>query len=73
MMFESKRNYNIKEYTIDDIDLLAVDLVDTTWTLCQGFKINSYYLLNDSTSADGAQEYAVYKLIDGKLVKIEQQ
>lgn len=72
-MFYEKRKYTIHEYTtvLDDLSKLATDLTDYTWCGCQGFKIDNYYLLNDSTGPDGAQEYAVFKKIDNKLVQIE--
>jgi hypothetical protein len=51
---------------------LARNLVDITWTLCTGFRIGAYYFLNDSTSEDGAQEYAVLRQMpDGRLLQIE--
>ena len=47
-------------------------LTETTWCCCTGFQIGSYLFLNDSTSPDGAQEYAVCKrLDDGGLIQIE--
>ena len=51
---------------------LARDLTDRTWTLCTGFQFGSYLFLNDSTSEDGAQEYAVLKrLPNGQYLQIE--
>lgn len=39
---------------------LAHALTQRTWTTCQGFRYGGVVFLNDSTSADGAQEYAIY-------------
>jgi hypothetical protein len=51
---------------------LARDLTEQTWTLCTGFELEGYLFLNDSTSEDGAQEYAiVLSLPDGTYVQIE--
>ncbi|TWT60977.1 hypothetical protein [Rubinisphaera italica] len=44
---------------------LAKALTETTWCCCQAFKVSGhprYIWLNDSTSPDGAQEYAVCQL-----------
>ena len=44
---------------------LAEKLTEQTWCLCQAFQVKDhprYVWLNDSTSEDGAQEYAVLKL-----------
>lgn len=40
---------------------LARKLTEHTWTGCQAFELAGYLFLNDSTSPDGAQEYAVLK------------
>jgi hypothetical protein len=52
---------------------LAEKLVNTTWCGCTGFELGDYLFLNDSTSPDGAQEYAVVKKDggQGKAVQIE--
>src|SRR6266446_8208706 len=50
---------------------LAQDLTERTWTLCTGFQFGSYLFLNDSTSEDGAQEYAVVLINDEDFVQIE--
>jgi len=46
---------------IDDADKLAELLTEYTHTLCSGFRYKGYLFLNDSTSENGAQEYAVVK------------
>ena len=40
---------------------LAEKLTEHSWTLCTGFSLGGYTFLNDATSEDGAQEYAVLK------------
>lgn len=39
---------------------LAHQLAEHTWTACTGFRFGDVLFLNDSTSPDGAQEYAVF-------------
>ena len=46
---------------VRDAEELARLLTGRTWTLCTGFELGGYLFLNDSTSEDGAQEYAVVK------------
>ena len=53
---------------------LASDLTERTWTLCTGLEFQGYLFLNDSTSENGAQEYAVVKLPEkpgGKYFQVE--
>ena len=40
---------------------LAEKLTERSWCLCTGFQIGGYAFLNDATSEDGAQEYAVIR------------
>ena len=46
---------------ISTIRDLAQKLTEYTWCRCTGFQIGHYVFLNDSTGADGAQEYGVIK------------
>ncbi len=39
------------------------------WTLCTGFRLSGYLFLNDSTSEDAVQEYAVVREQDLKQVE----
>lgn len=48
---------------------LARKLTRHTWPLCTGFRLKWYLFLNDSTSENGAQEYAILK--DDTLQQIE--
>lgn len=71
-MFHSKRVWcvSLKE-TPEEVARL---LTEHTWTLCSAIEIAGYLFLNDSTSEDGAQEYAVLKKAsepDGQFVQIE--
>jgi hypothetical protein len=52
---------------------LAQKLTTVTWCCCTGFALDGYLWLNDATSPDGAQEYAVLKMAcgNGKAVQIE--
>ncbi len=52
---------------------LAHKLTHYTWTGCQSFQLNGYIFANDSTAADGAQEYAVLKRFKGEheLLQVE--
>ena len=46
---------------VESTGQLAGWLTERTWTLCTAFAIGGYLFLNDATSEDGAQEYAVVK------------
>lgn len=53
---------HVRRYRVDPVDLetLIHKLLNYTWCGCQGFRLPSgWVLLNDATSPDGAQEYAV--------------
>ena len=54
-----KRRWCVGE--VRDAEELARQLTGRTWTLCTGFELGGYLFLNDSTSEDAAQEYAVVK------------
>ena len=58
-MFFKKRIWQVIK--VNTPEELAEKLTHYTWTLCTGFKLGDYYFLNDSTSENGAQEYAVLK------------
>lgn len=49
--------------TVETAEELAVKLTEMTWCGCSAFKLPDapYIFVNDSTSADGAQEYAILK------------
>ena len=60
-MIYKKRRYGIVD--VHNVEELAEKLTET-WTLCTGFRLDGLLFLNDSTSEDGAQEYAVVRESD---------
>jgi hypothetical protein len=52
-----KRKWSVVE--VKTAEELADKLTEYTWCGCNGFKLGKYIFLNDSTCADGAQEYGV--------------
>lgn len=61
-MMHKKRVFSVADITSPEE--LAAKLTAMTWTLCTGFRMQGYLFLNDSTSEDGAQEYAVVRVAD---------
>lgn len=57
------RNRRWQVSPVESVTILARHLTEMIWVLCQGFRFreSAYLFLNDSTSPDGAQEYAVVK------------
>ena len=73
-MMHSNRIWCVTE--VESAEELALKLTTGTWCCCQAFRIkgHSHYVwLNDSTSEDGAQEYAVCRqdLATGDLRQLE--
>jgi hypothetical protein len=69
-MFHSQRTWSI--HSVTDADWLAEQLSNYTFVSCQAFEIGSYLLANDSTCADGAQEYAILRATtEEMLIQIE--
>jgi hypothetical protein len=58
-MFHKQRVWCVTP--VESAEVLAEKLTQHSWTLCTGFQLGSYLFLNDATSEDGAQEYAVVK------------
>ena len=56
-MFHKNRIWHLTP--IATAEELAHNLTQRVWTGCTGFNLNDVFYLNDATSADGAQEYAV--------------
>jgi hypothetical protein len=50
---------------------LAHQLTQCTWCGCNGFRRDKYVFVNDATSPDGAQEYAVLRPEGNHFVQIE--
>lgn len=61
-MFHDKRTWCI--HSVDSPEELARTLTEYTMCCCNAFELAGYLFLNDSTSPDGAQEYAVLKKAD---------
>ena len=68
-MFHSNRVWCVSP--VESAETLARKLADITWCCCQAFQIGDYFWLNDATSPDGAQEYAVLKREGEKFTQIE--
>src|SRR5690554_121999 len=62
MVWHTDRHWGIS--TIQTATELASLLTEHSWTLCTGFRWNGYLFLNDATSEDGAQEFAVIREAD---------
>ncbi len=62
-MLHADRVWSVSE--VSSTEELATNLTEATWCCCQAFQIAGhprYIGLNDSTSPDGAQKYAVCRL-----------
>lgn len=69
-MFHHNRMWSVTD--VLSAESLASKLSSHIWCCCTAFRIGCYYWLNDATSADGAQEYAVLRLVNGRtFVQIE--
>ena len=58
-MMHINRKFNVMK--LESFKALAKILFNGTQCLCTGFQLGYFIFLNDSTSEDGAQEYAVIK------------
>jgi hypothetical protein len=70
-MFHSRRLWCVN--SVASAEELARKLTETTWCCCTAFELGGYLWLNDSTSPDGAQEFAIVKKLgpSGKPVQLE--
>jgi hypothetical protein len=71
-MFHRNRTWCLSE--AEFAEDLAKKLTELTWCLCAGFTVKghpNYLFLNDATSPDGAQEYAILKRDCERFVQIE--
>lgn len=64
-MMHRNRRHRIKE--LATLEELADKLTNYSWTVCCGFRVGDLILLNDATSEDGAQEFAVIR--DGRQIE----
>jgi hypothetical protein len=53
---------------VADAHELSEKLTNHSWCLCNGFLFNNHLFLNDAFSEDGAQEYAVYRILNDRRV-----
>lgn len=56
-MWHKNRSFSVAD--VVTAEELAKKLTQYTWSLCNGFRLGELLFLNDSTSPDGLQEYAV--------------
>lgn len=56
-MLHKRRRFGVSE--VQSAEELAKKLTEHSWTCCTGFAFSGLLFLNDATSPDGAQEYAV--------------
>lgn len=69
MVMHRSRRWGVTRRTTEE---LAELLSSSTWCLCTGIETDGGSIwLNDATSEDGAQEYAVLRLLDGKWRQVE--
>ncbi|RUL84360.1 hypothetical protein [Tautonia sociabilis] len=69
-MMHERRIWSVT--TIESAEELARKLTESTWTLCTAFEHRGHLFLNDATSEDSAQEYAVVKRLgDGTFLQVE--
>lgn len=67
MPFHDHRRWAITD--VADPEELATMLTEQTWTCCTGYRHAGYLYLNDATSENGAQEYAVIREADGQQIE----
>ena len=58
-MLHKRRTWSVS--SVDSAEELALKLTQYTWCGCNAFLLAGYLFANDSTCADGAQEYAVLR------------
>jgi len=68
-MLHTNRQWSIVE--AQSAEWLAEQLTEMTWCGCGGFALGGYWFVNDATSPDGAQEYAVLRLVGDRYIQIE--
>ena len=70
-MFHQDRTWCVTP--VESAEELARKLTTVVWTCCTAFELSGYLWLNDSTSPDGAAEFAVLKrqTPDGRMLQVE--
>lgn len=66
-MLHQKRVWAVSE--VASPEELAEKLTSMTWCLCNGFKLDGMLFLNDATSENGAQEYAIVRELDYQQIE----
>lgn len=66
-MMHSTRTHRVSD--VAELRELAEKLATRVWPLCTGFRHGWLLLLNDATSEDGAQEYAVFHEGSGRQIE----
>ena len=56
-------------FDVESPEILAEKLTQHSWCGCNGFRLRGYLFLNDSTSPDGAQEFAVVRESDMRQIE----
>ena len=68
-MIHKDRTFNIKTCSADE---MIADFQHTrSWTLCSGWRVGDTLYLNDSFSEDGAQEYAVIRVMPDSAIQFD--
>lgn len=68
-MLHHNRNWTIA--VAESAEHLAEQLTQHTWCGCNGCSLGGYLFVNDTTSADGAQEFGVLRKSGGQYVQIK--
>lgn len=71
-MLHDKRVWCVGE--VESAEDLARKLTESAWCCCTAFQVQGfpqYYWINDSTSEDAAQEYAVLIQRNGQYIQLE--
>ena len=70
-MMHTRRKFCV--LPVETADELAEKPTAHIWTLCTAFRLTDYLFLNDSTSEDAAQEYAVARATteNGPALQVE--
>lgn len=60
-MMHTSRVHQVADVPDDELDQLAERLQSITHTSCSGYRWRGLLILNDATSENGAQEYAIVR------------
>ncbi|BAY59259.1 hypothetical protein NIES2135_61360 (plasmid) [Leptolyngbya boryana NIES-2135] len=68
-MLHTHRVWHIK--TVPTLEELVKALLKKNYVLCAGFRVGDLLFLNDSTSEDAIQEYAIVLNVDQAFTQVE--